>query len=97
MELSSLRVAGLIVGLIGLYVTFTIYRGPRWKRANFVFFGIFSFALVTVSINPNVLNHVAEILKLEQQQRGRVLALLIGSSIILWFLVLSIKAYLKKE
>jgi len=94
MELSSLRVAGLIVGFIGLYITFTIYRGPRWKRTNFVFFGMFSLTLITVSINPDVLNHVAEILKLEQQQRGRILALLIGSNIILWFLLLSFKSKL---
>ncbi len=94
MELSSLRAAGLIVGLIGLYVTFTIYRGPRWKRANFVFFGMFSLTLITVSINPDLLNHVAEILKLEQQQRGRILALLIGSSILLWFLLLYFKSKL---
>ncbi len=88
MELSSLRIVGLIIGIIGLYVTFTIYRGPRWKRRNFIFFGIFSLCLITVSINPNVLNLVAEILKLEQQQRGRILVLLIGSNIILWFLLL---------
>jgi len=44
--------------------------------------------LITVSINPDVLNLVAEILKLEQQQRGRILVLLIGSNIILWFLLL---------
>ena len=88
MELSGLRIAGLIIGIIGLYVTLTIYRGPRWKRKNFIFFGMFSLGLIIVSVNPDVLNHVAEILKLEQKQRGRVLALLIGSNIALWFLFL---------
>jgi len=94
MELSSLRVAGLIIGLIGLYVTFTIYRGPRWKRRNFIFFGLFSLALITVSISPGILNHIAEILQLEQRQRGRILALLIGSNIILWFLMLYVQSKL---
>jgi cellulose synthase/poly-beta-1,6-N-acetylglucosamine synthase-like glycosyltransferase len=97
MELSSLRIAGLIIGIIGLYVTFTIYRGPRWKRTNFIFFGIFSLCLITVSINPNVLNLLAEILKLEQQQRGRILVLLIGSNIILWFLLLYLKSKLDEN
>jgi len=92
MEISGLRIAGLIIGLIGLYVTFTIYRGPRWKRKNFIFFGIFSLGLITVSLNPDALNIVAQILKLEQQQRGRILALLIGSNILLWFLLLYAKA-----
>lgn len=94
MELSGLRIAGLVIGVIGLYVTFTIYRGPRWKRANFIFFGMFSLGLVTVSINPGVLNNIAEILKLDQKQRGRILALLIGSSIILWFLLIYFKVKL---
>ena len=92
--MSGLRIAGFIIGLVGLYVTFAIYRGPRWKRKNFVFFGIFSLGLITVSINPDTLNHVAEILKLEQRQRGRILALMIGSNIILWFLLLYVKAKL---
>ena len=94
MEMSSLRIAGLLIGLVSLYVTFTIYRGPRWKRKNFVFFGIFSLGLITVSINPDTLNNVAEILKLEQRQRGRILALMIGSNIILWFLLLYVKSKL---
>jgi hypothetical protein len=94
MELSSLRIAGLIVGLLGLYITFTIYRGPRWKRKNFVFFGMFSLCLITVSVNPDTLNVVADILKLEQKQRGRILALLIGSNIIFWFLLLYFKSNL---
>lgn len=86
MELSSLRIAGLIIGLIGFYITFTIYRGPRWKRKNFIFLGLFSLALILVSINPDVLNLAANILQLKMEQRGRILALLIGSNIMLWFL-----------
>jgi GT2 family glycosyltransferase len=91
MEISSLRIAGLIIGILGFVVTFTIYRGPRWKKKNFVFFGLFSLCLVVVSANPDVLNIVAEILKLERRQMGRVLALLIGSNILLWFLILYLK------
>ncbi len=94
MELSSLRIVGLIIGLVGLFVTFIIYRGPRWKRKNFIFFGMFSICLVIVSVNPDVLNHIAEILKLERRQMGRVLALLIGSNIILWFMLLYFKTNL---
>jgi len=94
--MSSLRIIGLIIGLLGFFVTFTIYRGPRWKRKNFVFFGIFSLSLMIVSVDPNVMNIIAEILKLERQQMGRILALLIGSSIILWFLFLYLKTLLDK-
>jgi hypothetical protein len=92
MEMSGLRIAGLIVGLLGLYITFTIYRGPRWKRKNFVFFGMFSLCLIVISISPDVVNLAADLLKLEQRQRGRILALLIGSNIMLWFLLLYFKS-----
>ncbi len=97
MEISGLRIAGLLIGVLGLYVTFTIYRGPRWKRTNFIFFGMFSLSLITVSISPDVLNNIAEIMKLEQKQRGRVLALLIGSNIILWFLLIYFKVKLDEN
>ena len=94
MELSGIRITGLIIGTLGLLVTFMIYRGPRWKRKNFVFFGIFSLGLIIVSINPDALNIVADILTMEGKQRGRILALLIGSNIILWFLLLYIQSKL---
>lgn len=94
MEISTLRIAGLIIGLIGFYVTFTMYRGPRWKRKNFVVSGLFSLALVLVSVNPDVLNQAASLLQLEMEQRGRILALLIGSNIILWFLFVHYKTRL---
>lgn len=94
MEMSGLRITGLIIGVIGLFVTFAIYRGPRWKRKNFVFFGMFSLCLIIVSANPDAVNLAADLLKLEQKQRGRILALLIGSNIILWFLLLYFKSNL---
>jgi GT2 family glycosyltransferase len=94
MEISGLRIAGLIIGALGLFVTFRIYRGPRWKRKNFVIFGLFSLCLIIVSINPDAVNLAADFLKLEQKQRGRILALLIGSNIILWFLLLYFKSNL---
>jgi GT2 family glycosyltransferase len=89
--MSYLRIIGLLIGITGLFVTFVIYRGPRWKRKNFIFYGLFSIGLAIVSINPDVLNTTAEILKLELQQRGRILALLIGSNLVLWFLFLYFK------
>ncbi|RLI01308.1 glycosyl transferase family 2 [Candidatus Bathyarchaeota archaeon] len=89
--MSNLRIIGLIVGIIGLIVTFRIYRGPRWRRLNFVLFGLFSLSLIAVSLNPNLLNTAAQMLRLERPQRGRILALLIGSNIFLWFILLYFK------
>ena len=82
--MSNLRIAGFIIGIIGLMATFIIYRGPKWKRANFVLFTLFNLSLVIVSLNPDVVNFIRDMLALKTSQRGRVIALLIISSIFLF-------------
>lgn len=82
--MSNLRIAGFIVGIIGLIATFVIYRGPKWKRANFVLFTLFNLSLIIVCLNPNVVNFIRDMLALKASQRGRVIALLIISSIFLF-------------
>ncbi len=93
-KMSVLRLIGLTIGIFGLLMTFKVYRGPRWKRKNFILWGIFSLSLIIVSIDPNMLNTVAKTLKLEPRYRGRVFFLLITSNIILWFLFLYVKTRL---
>jgi hypothetical protein len=83
--MSNLRIAGTIIGVIGLIATFIIYRGPKWKRANFILFAFFNLCLITVSLNPNVVNFVRDALSLQETLRGRVIALLIISNIFLFF------------
>lgn len=95
--MSNLRVIGLIVGIFGLFLTFRIYRGPKWRRLNFILFGIFSLFLIGISLNPNLINIIAQMFALKQEQRGRLLALLIGSSIALWFLFLYLKTKLDES
>jgi hypothetical protein len=83
--MSGLRIAGLIIGLIGLISTFLIYRGPKWKRLNFLFFSLINISLIAITINPNVVNFLRDILALQQYQYGRILALLIITNVILMF------------
>lgn len=83
--MSNLRLIGLIVGLFGLVATFLVYRGARWNRANFVFFSLFNLILIAITINPASINFLRDMLALEDQQRGRLLALLILSNIFLLF------------
>ena len=83
--MSSLRLVGLIIGILGLLSTFLFYRGPKWNRLNFVFFSLFNIALIAVTINPNVVNLLRDVLSLQEYQYGRILALLIISNIILVF------------
>ena len=83
--MSGLRIVGLIIGIMGLIATFLFYRGPKWNRFNFVFFSLFNVSLIAVSINPNVVNFLRDLLSLQEYQYGRILALLIVSNLILAF------------
>ena len=84
--MSSLRLAGLIVGIAGLICTFLFYRGAKWKRLNFIFFSLVNVSLIAVSINPNIVNFLRDLLALQQYQYGRILALLIISNVLLMFI-----------
>ena len=83
--MSNLRLIGLMVGIAGLVTTFLVYRGSRWKRANFIIFSLFNLFLITITINPESINFLRDMLALENHQRGRLLALLILSNIFLLF------------
>lgn len=82
--MSNLRLIGLIIGLFGLLLTFKVYRGPRWKRLNFVLFGIFSISIITISVNPNVINGIVGMLAMREAYMGRIIVLLIFSNIGIW-------------
>ena len=84
--MSSLRIAGLAIGIIGLIFTFLFYRGPKWKRLNFLFYSVVNVSLIAISINPNIVNFLRDLLALQQYQYGRILALLIVSNIVLMFI-----------
>jgi hypothetical protein len=90
--MSNLRIIGLIVGVVGLIVTFVLYRGPKWKRSNFVFLSFFNLFLIIVNINPNSVNFLRDLLSLQAYQYGRLIALLIISNIFLTFFLLYTKS-----
>jgi len=87
--MSSLRIVGLVIGILGLICTFLVYRGPKWKRLNFIFFSLINLSLIAITINPNAVNFLRDLLSLQKYQYGRILALLIASNIILLFFSLS--------
>ena len=87
--MSSLRLVGLIIGILGLICTFLVYRGPKWKRLNFIFFSFINLALIAITLNPNVVNFLRDLLSLQKYQYGRILALLIVSNVVLMFFSLS--------
>jgi len=92
--MSSLRIFGIIVGIIGILLSFRMFRGEKWHRQNFLLFSCFAFGLLIIAINPDFVNIVPGMLNLEQVQRGRILALLISSNIVLWFIIFYLRASL---
>jgi hypothetical protein len=95
--MSNLRIIGLIIGTIGLYLAFRFWRGPKWKKSNFFFFGILNFILITISLFPESLNTLAGMLSLQKEHQGRLIFLLIFSNIVLWFILLYFKAKTDKQ
>ena len=94
--MSSLRLFGIVVGIVGLLATFLIYRGPKWKRFNFFLLALFNVSLIVVSLNPNVINALRDMLSLHESYRGRIIALLILSNIFLLFYVFFTNSILSK-
>jgi len=83
--MSNLRLLGLAFGIIGLISTFLFFRGPKWNRFNFILLSLFNLVLIVVTVNPDSINFLRDLLALQENQRGRLLALLILSNIFLLF------------
>jgi len=90
--MSNLRIFGIILGLCVLIFTFLKYRGPKWKRSNFLTLSLFSLFLIIICINPDFVNYARDLLSLEEYLYGRFLALLILSNIFLILFTIYIKA-----
>jgi hypothetical protein len=90
--MSNLRLFGILVGALGIIFTFLKYRGPKWKRLNFISFIFFNLCLIIVCIDPNVVNIARDMLSLQEYQYGRLIALLIISNVFLLIFSLYSKA-----
>jgi GT2 family glycosyltransferase len=85
--MSTLRILGCLIGIIGLFATFFVYRGARWNKSNFILLALLNISLIAVTINPNILNALRDALALHKAYRGRIIALLIVSNIFLLFYI----------
>ncbi|MDA3790864.1 MAG: glycosyltransferase family 2 protein [Desulfobacula sp.] len=86
--MSNLRIIGVIIGIIGILLSFRLFRGQKWSRQNFIFMLSISLSLALISWEPDIVNSIQGILNLEMAKRSRLLALLITSTIILWFVII---------
>lgn len=85
--MSTLRIFGCLIGVAGLLATFLIYRGARWNKSNFILLALLNISLITITVNPNILNSLRDALALRAAYRGRILALLILSNLFLLFYI----------
>ena len=95
--MSNLRILGIVIGLIGLLLSFRMFRGQKWNRFNFVLLASFGFILFIISLNPDLLNITRRMMSLEETERGRIIALLICSNIALWFIVIYMRTTLVEQ
>lgn len=88
-EMTLLRTFGALFGVFFFLFIFRRFRRGHARRSDLFLGAGFATALVAVSISPNVVNTIRDIFFLEPTQFDRLLILLIGSSLVLWFLVLN--------
>ena len=67
--MSTLRIFGCLIGILGFLATFFIYRGARWNKSNFIFLMLLNISLITITINPNILNVLRDSLSLQTAYR----------------------------
>ncbi|PJB33527.1 MAG: hypothetical protein CO107_15470 [Deltaproteobacteria bacterium CG_4_9_14_3_um_filter_51_14] len=90
-SLIGLRLAGLATGIVLLLWAFFRFRKALIARSEALLAFLFSTCLVLVSIFPASVNLAAQILALDNRQFGRIIVLLVGSNLLLWVLLFSLR------
>jgi len=83
----SLRLLGIALGALGVLHAFARFRRGRSRRADFALRSLVSLAVLVVSLQPNTVNVVRDMLALERQQFSRLIAIAIVSNALLWVLL----------
>ena len=82
--MSTIRWLGLIIGVMGFLYIFNRFRYGRARRIDFSAATLVSFGLIVVSIYPNSVGLLRDMLLLDEGQFSRLIAVTIMSNIILW-------------
>lgn len=90
-SLIGLRALGFTIGVLLLLWAFLRFRKALIARSEALLSFLFAACLVIVSLFPSSVNLVAQILALDNRQFGRIIALLVGSNLLLWVLLLSLR------
>lgn len=82
--MTTIRWLGLVVGLLGFFYVFNRFRQGRARRIDFFWSTLFSFSLMIVSVYPDSVSLLRDMLLLEEAQFSRLIAITIVSNILLW-------------
>lgn len=82
--MTTIRWLGLVVGLLGFFYVFNRFRQGRARRIDFFWSTLFSFSLMMVSVYPDSVSLLRDMLLLEEAQFSRLIAITIVSNILLW-------------
>ncbi len=85
--MSSLRILGLILSLAILIFTIRKYRLNQFKKSDLLTGFVISIALFSVSLNPNIINALTDILTGKYEATNRLLSILIISNIFIVILI----------
>lgn len=86
--MSLLRLFGLICAFVSLWLVFLRLRHHSESRFDVAVLSAFGVAMLMLSLFPGLMNLPAELFSLDKHERGRLLTLLILSTVVLWFLVI---------
>jgi hypothetical protein len=89
--MSNIRILGIVVALSLASFAVGYFRGPRWSRINFITLWVVAIALLVISLNPDSVDALRDMFALGQFEYGRMFAVLVLSTIFLFFLALYIK------
>jgi hypothetical protein len=84
---TSLRFVGLAAGCAGFLTVFLRFRHGRARRSDFLFGSILSLGLAAISLKPDLVNALRDMLALEREQFSRLIAIAIVSNLLLWVLL----------
>ena len=90
--MSNIRLLGIVLGASIACLALLYFRGPRWSRGNFVIAVVAAAALLIVAIDPDSVNALRDLLAFGQFEYGRMLAVLVLSTIVLFALVIYTKS-----
>jgi cellulose synthase/poly-beta-1,6-N-acetylglucosamine synthase-like glycosyltransferase len=90
-DMSNIRILGIILGVSLAAAALLYFRGPRWNRSTFVITILIAIALLIVSIDPDSANALRDLFAFGQFEYGRMFAVLVLSTIFLFFLVIYTK------